>query len=151
MIDLALDLAGCTGYAIRYEDESLKTGLWILNRGRLTGKRNPIPMVRLWKRLRKLSEAHDIFKITFEETFARGNAKYRLDSLQHAVILWCVLNDVIWQRVSPPEWKKSMLGDGIANREKYSQMAIERWPDIPMWKDDQCAAMWLLAYSEKEM
>lgn len=146
MITLALDLAGSTGYAIDYGDELVKVGLWSLTRGLDGSPRNPLPMYRLWKRLNKLSETHDIGKIVFEEAFAKGAARYRLDSLQHATILWAMLNDILWMRVSPTAWKKRMLGNGQASKQQYYEAAVVRWPELRIWSDDQAAALWILAY-----
>lgn len=148
-IRLGLDLAGHSGYAIRYEDGSYKTAVWNLVRGNLGGRRSPVPMLRLWRRLNHLSRCYSIEKVTLEEAFGRGDAKYRLDSLQHVAILWAVLNGITWQRVSPGAWKKKLCGNGKVNRVIYSQMALLQWPDIRMWSDDQCAAMWLLEYGRK--
>lgn len=148
-IRLGLDLAGHSGYAIRYEDGSYKTAVWNLVRGNLGGRRSPVPMLRLWRRLNYLSENYEIEKVTLEEAFGRGDAKYRLDSLQHIAILWAVLNGITWQRVSPGAWKKVFIGKGTASKLEYSTAAIEYWPNIRMWSDDQCAAMWLLAYGRR--
>lgn len=143
---LALDLAGRTGYAMKFRSGKIKVGVVNLTRGQLTGKRNPLPMVRLWNRLNWLSDHYRIRRVVFEETFAQGSAKYRLDSLQHATILWAVNQGIQWRRVSPTEWKKAMLGEGQVSRHDYSRVAIERFPEIRFWTDDQCAAMWLLMY-----
>ena len=150
MITLALDLAGKTGYAIRYEDGSAKAGTWNLVRGELGGARSPVPMVRLWKRLVRLSQDHEIDWIIYEETFGRGAAKFRLDSLQYTALLFAMLNGIGWSRVSPTAWKKAVVGDARAKRDEYHHFARSRWPELNLFTDDQAAAMCLLAYGEQD-
>lgn len=144
---ISLDLAGRTGLAIRYDDGSVKTCIWTLTRGNLGGRRSPRPMARLWARLVKLSQTHDIQAVIFEEAFARGDAKYRLDSLQHAAILWCCLNGVTWRRMSPAEWKRATCGKGNASRAEYAMVAQQKYGSIRMWTDDQAAAVLMLEYA----
>lgn len=149
MITLALDLAGTTGYGIEYDTGEVKAGLWILTRGNLGGRRSPIPMLRLWHRLNRLGSTHQIDRVVYEETFGRGDAKNRLDSLQHCTTLWCLLNQIPFIRASPSEWKKAVLGTGRANRQEYYAAAIQRFPSVDVWKDDIAAALWLLTYAKR--
>lgn len=141
---LSLDLAGKTGYCIKYDTGEIKTGLWILTRGDLGGRRSPIPSIRIWNRLARLSETHKIEKIIFEETFGRGDAKYRLDSLQHAVVLWASLVGVPFVRLSPSAWKKKCLGNGSIKKEIYWEKACDKWPHLPIHSDDIAAALWMM-------
>ena len=147
MITLTLDLAGKTGYAIQHEDGQIKAGVCNLTRGNLGGARSPIPMLRLWERLNRFSACYQIQRVIFEETFGRGAAKYRLDSLQHIVILWCCQNGYPWQRVSPPRWKKVTLGRPTISKQDYHQAAIRNFPDQRVFCDDIAAALWLLEYA----
>ena len=144
---LALDLAGHTGYSIQYGTTTIKVGTLNLVRGNsIVGKRNPLPMTRLYSRLTKLSEVFKIDLVVFEETFAMGAAKYRLDSLQFVTTLWAILNNIEWMRVSPGKWKKAMLGSGKASKLEYLNAAIKEFPDIEFRNDDMAAARWLLEY-----
>ena len=146
-IILSLDLAASTGYCFLDEETGIvKTGAINLARGKLGGRRSPIPMYRLWKRLTKLSKRMKIDVVIFEETFGRGDAKYRLDSLQLVVTLWAVLNRIRWLRVSPPQWKKATTGKGTTTKEEYWKQAIDRWPNINIHKDDIAAALWIMEY-----
>lgn len=147
MISVAFDLAGHTGVAVQWADGTRTVYEWNLVRGDFgKTKRNPIPMLRLWQRLNVLSDSFMIKSVIFEETFARGAAKYRLDSLQHCVVLWCVASKIRWRRATPTEWKKAMLGDGKAPRAVYLAKAKQKWPSVQFSTDDQAAAMWLLEY-----
>lgn len=146
---LALDLAGTTGYSVLVGN-TIKTGTVSLVRGKLTGKRNPLPMVRLYKRLVLLTQYYRVERVVFEETFARGNAKYRLDSLQHAVILWAVNNGIPWQRVPPTQWKKAVLGRGHVSKAEYSRRALKRFKGERLWNSDQCAARLLLQFAMQQ-
>lgn len=147
---LALDLAGRSGYAMRFRSGRIKVGIVNLVRNLPPGKRSPLPMVRLYERLCWMSEHYRIRGVIFEETFARGSAKYRLDSLQHATIMWCVMNKIHWRRTPPTQWKKAMLGNSMISKHDYSREAIKAFPQIRFWTDDQCAAMWLLTYGLKD-
>ena len=148
MITLALDLAGRTGWAIRYDTGEIRTGIWNLSRGDLGGTRSVVPMRRLWKRLNVLAGTHTIEKLVYEETFGRGAAKFRLDSLQYTALLYAVLAEIPWMRVSPSAWKKSVVGNGKASRVEYLAYAQQRWPEQRIWLDDQAAAICLLEYAK---
>lgn len=147
---LALDLAGRSGFSILFKNSTIKTGISTLTRGNLTGKRNPLPMVRLYRRLSLISKYYSVQKVIFEETFARGSAKYRLDSLQHAVVLWAIQNHINWQRVSPTAWKKATMGNARATKEQYSEYAINNFRGERFWTDDMCAARLILHQAIKE-
>jgi len=145
---LALDLAGRSGYAILFGHGIVKIGTMKLDRGSdCKGKRNPLPMLRLWRRLNKLIEHYRIDCVVFEEAFAMGDAKYRLDSMQHTTILWAVSNGIDWARVVPTRWKKIMLGKGNANRHEYLQAAKLRFREHEFRFDDEAAARWLLEFA----
>lgn len=144
---MGLDLAGRSGYALRFADGSTKIGTLKLDRGTdASGKRNPLPMVRLSRRLDKLSDHYDIRCVVYEETFARGAAKFRLDSMQNAVVLWAIRNRINWARISPTQWKKAMLGRGQVPKEEYLKSAIMHFPEHTFHYDDEAAARWLLEY-----
>lgn len=149
MVSVALDLAGSTGVAVRFASGDVKLVRWCLTRNKkhLEGKRNPIPSLRLWRRLNRLAADYDIGHITFEETFARGAARYRLDSLQHTVVLWCLTRQVRWTRISPSGWKKAMLGSGFVKSDDYWRQAVVRWPDLKFHCSDLAAARWILEYA----
>lgn len=146
MAQLALDLAKRTGYAIRFEDGSIKCGEWHLGRGGKHGARNPIYMARLWRRLFRLAERIKIDVVIYEETFAIGEARFQLDSLQYATLLAAVLLKVRWVRVNPTKWKKAVVGNGRAKRDEYYAFAARNWPQVVMWTDNHAAAVCLLAY-----
>lgn len=148
MITLALDLAGRTGWAIQFEDGSVRCGIWTLTRGNLGGARSTIPMLRLWKRLQKLAESYEIGKIVLEEAFAQGAARFRLDSLQYTAILFACLGGLNWMRVSPGAWKRRVVGSGKARRNEYLSFAKRKWPELRFWTDDQAAAMCLLEFEK---
>lgn len=148
MITLALDLATSTGVAIRYDEDTVWSGIWYLGRGKVE-KRSPLPMLRVWRRLEKLSETHVISRVIFEETFGRGAAKHRLDSLQFAVMLWCSLRKVNFIRVSPPAWKRAMLGNAKTPKDVYFLKAVEKFTEQRVRNDDIAAALWLLEYSDE--
>lgn len=114
MIDLALDLAAVTGVAIRYDTEQIACTTWNLSRGNLGGRRSPLPAVRLLERLERLSANHEIRRVAYEETFARGDAKFRLDSLQTVTCVWAIRNGISWMRFSPTNIKKEATGSGKA-------------------------------------
>lgn len=146
MIILALDLAGKTGYAIRYDTGEVKVGTWNVVRGKFKDKRSPVPMYRIWKRLNKLAETHEIGAVVFEETFGRGPAKFRLDSLQAAALLFCEINHIPWCRVHPHTWKKHLTGNGRATREQYLPHIAKRYFHYFIRTDDEAAAVGLLIY-----
>lgn len=146
-VDLGLDLAGTTGYAIHYDTGQWKSGLWTLTRGELGGNRSPIPAMRLFKRLNRLSFAHDVRLVVFEETFARGNAKFRLDSLQTVTLLWAMLNRMRWMRVAPSVIKRHATGIHSASKQQVWLEATHRWKDLEIWSYDQSDALWALDYA----
>ena len=149
MITLSLDLAGQTGWAIRYETGVIRTGIWTLTRGNLGGSRSTVPMLRLWKRLNKLAETHEISKIVMEQIFARGGpATFRLDSLQYTALLFAVLNKITWTRVQNLEWKSRVIGNSKASKTEYLAFARRKWPEQRIWTEDQAAALCLLEFSE---
>lgn len=145
---LGLDLAGRTGYAALFGHGLLKIGTLQVTRGAdaKSGKRNPFPAARLWRRLNLLSDHFNVKCVVFEETFARGNAKYRLDSMQFAVTLWAITNGINWARITPGGWKKRMIGKGNLTRGEYLAAAREKWPEVNFRFDDEAAARWLLEY-----
>jgi len=146
MINLGLDLAAKTGYAIRYDIGEWKAGVWYLDRGNLGGARSPIPAVRLLKRLEKLSETYEIKSVAFEETFARGNAKFRLDSLQTIVMIWAIQRGIPWMRLSVGTVKKHATGFGRATKREMLRMAWcnRDWKNVEIWSADQADALWVL-------
>jgi len=148
MITLALDLAGRTGWAIRYDTGELRSGIWTLVRGDIGGSLSPVPMKRLWRRLGRLGADHQIGKIALEYTYGRGAAKFRLDSLQYTAILYAQLLNIPWMRVGPSAWKKAVVGNATASRDEYLEFARNRWPDQSIRYDDQAAALCVLAYAE---
>lgn len=144
---IGLDLAGRSGYAIQFGDDRIKVGTMRLDRGSdCKGKRNPLPMIRLYRRLQLLSKYYEIGCVVFEETFGRGAAKFRLDSMQNAVILWAINEGVNWARISPPQWKLAMTGKGTATKQEYTEAAILKFPEHTFHYDDEAAARWLLEY-----
>lgn len=143
---LALDLAGTTGVAMRFRDEKIWCGQWKLTRGNLGGRRSPIPAVRLYKRLRSLGKLVKIDRVIYEETFARGEAKFRLDSLQVTVCIWAVLNGISWMRLSPSTIKKSATGNGRASKEDMIAAARKLWPDLDVRTSDIADALHILNY-----
>ena len=144
---LSLDMAGTTGYCIRWDDGSIKCGILTLTRGMKNSKaRSPLPMARLWRRLGTFLDQVRPDAIVFEETFGRGAAKFRLDSLQFALILQCVLRQIPYMQVSPSLWKKAVLGKGSIKKEEYWQAAIDKWPDLIIHRDDVAAALWLMEF-----
>jgi len=106
-------------------------------------------MLRVWHRLNKLGESHEIGKIIYENTFGRGAARFRLDSLQYTVLLYCQLNQIPWMRVSPSAWKKKVIGKGTVGKLEYFEFAKKRWPEQRIWYDDQAAALCLLEYGNQ--
>ncbi len=147
MIVLSLDLAARTGWAIQYDTGHIRSGTWYLRRGRQMGRRSPVPMTRLWRRLNTILSNHDVSMVVFEETFARGDARFALDSLQMTVLMWAHLSGVPWLRVSPKQWKKTCLDSANASKVEYTIAAAKRWPDQRIVYDDQAAALWLLDYA----
>lgn len=148
-ITLALDLAKRTGYAIRFETGEIKVGEWHLGRGNTGGFRSPAYMSRLWNRLFRLHKELGISVLIFEETFAPGNARFQLDSLQYATLLACTLINCRWMRVNPTKWKKAIVGKGNATRDEYLAFAMKQWPQLDIWTDNQAAAVCLLDYLER--
>ncbi len=133
MIDLAFDLGGRTGVCVydidtdRYHVHQLD-----LTRGTI-GPRSYLPAYRLRRRLWCLSDWYwRIRNVIFEESFARGTAKLRLDSLQTVVALWCIEHGLTWRR--------SMCAT------HYWHKARKRWPDIRFASSDTAAARWLMEY-----
>lgn len=144
---LTLDLGGSTGYGILYPRGDIKLGSLRLTRGNIGGNRSPLPMVRLWRRLHRIFDYLPITRIVFEETFARGHAKHRLDQLQAVVMLFCVLNGIKFVRVSPTGWKKAVLGRNCSKAE-YHAAALQQFPELRILNDDMAAALWLIEYAK---
>lgn len=143
---LTLDLGGSLGYGILFPNDDIKLGCCKLVRGNIGGNRSPLPMVRLWHRLHRLFDYLPITRIVFEETFARGHAKHRLDQLQAVVMLFCVLNGIKFVRVSPTGWKKATLGRNCSKAEYY-EAALLKFPHDCILNDDMAAARWLIEYA----
>jgi len=148
-IDLALDLGGSTGWAIRYEGGAVRCGAWRLTRGQVGGSRSIVPHVRLWKRLCRLGWDYDVRSVIIEEAFARGAAGWRLTGLQTLVMFWSHTGGVPWQRVPPNLWKKICCGSGNIDKAAYFGLARKTWPDLRIVNDDAAAALWLLHYEER--
>jgi Holliday junction resolvasome RuvABC endonuclease subunit len=85
--------------------------------------------------------------VVFEETFARGNAKFRLDSLQTITMLWAVLNRLRWMRVAPSVIKLRATGIHNASKQQVWLEAAHRWKDLEIWSYDQADALWALDYA----
>ena len=147
MVILALDLAGQTGFAIAYDTGHIEVGTWDLSSGEIGGVRSPIPMLRLWEKLNEFAAENEVGTLVIEETFARGAAKFRLDSLQCTAILFAMLNNIPFSRLSPGQWKKAVVGKGNATKEDYLAFARERWPQLNLKNDDEAAARCLLQYA----
>lgn len=144
-IEVGLDLAGTTGYAIRDLDtDEIYTGIWTLTRGDIGGRRSPIPAVRLLRRLERLSSDYEIRRVAYEETFGRGNAKFRLDSLQVTTMVWAVRSRINWQRYSPSAIKMRATGKGNAGKELVWQAACDKWPKLYIPNDNVADALWVL-------
>ena len=146
---LALDLSSRrTGYVILFSDDTRRSGAICLNRGTTGGKRSPVYMARLMQRLINLSTRFKIRRVIFEETFAKGNAKWVLDSLQITVTLWAIMNNIAWTRISPTGWKAAVIGRNCSEQD-YWKEAIKRFPREKhrFYCSDIAAAWWLLEYS----
>ena len=145
MIDLAFDLGGKTGVCV-YDADTDRYHVHQLNltRGNI-GPRSYLPAYRLRKRIWCISDWR-VRNVIFEETFARGAAKLRLDSLQTVVALWCIQHGLKWRRTTPGEWKKATLGSGAVSALIYWREAVKRWPDMRFPSSDTAAARWLMEY-----
>lgn len=145
MIDLAFDLGGKTGVCV-YDTDTDRYHVHQLNltRGNI-GSRSYLPAYRLRKRIWCISDWR-VRNVIFEETFARGAAKLRLDSLQTVVALWCIQHGLTWRRTSPGEWKRAVLGNGSMCANHYWHKARQRWPDMQFHSSDTAAARWLMEF-----
>ena len=97
---------------------------------------------------RKLAETHEIGKIVLGEAYAKGNARFRCDSLQFTALLYAGLAGIPWMRVSPPRWKKHCVGKAFATKQEYKEKAMEKWPELGIQTDDEAAALFLMEFSQ---
>lgn len=140
---LALDIATRTGYAWT-DGRNIKTGVWNLGRGNTGGTRSPVRPARLWRRLTEFCIRRPVQRIIYEETFARGNAKFLLDGMQWAVLLYAYDHGLDWARVAPSRLKKAATGNGRASKADMVRTAQQRYPEQRLWTEDQCDALLLL-------
>ena len=149
MIVLSLDIATKTGVAIKYDTGEIKSMVWNLGRGKKRKGYSHIPMLRLWKRINRLSQTHQISIVVFEDPFSQGAARWLMDSLQCCLMIWCELAGVSWHRVAPTVWKKQLFALGGMKKEEYHRRAKQLFPKIDLRTDDQAAALLILTYAER--
>ncbi len=141
---IGLDLGGHTGVAIQWPGGEIEAKVWRLDLGNLGGRRSPLPAERLLRRLRMLSREYDVQSVAFEETFAQGNAKFRLDSLQTVTMVWALRAKIPWMRI-PVGTVKSHAGS--RDKEVMFKRALKKWPELRLWSFDQSDALWVLDYA----
>lgn len=124
---LALDLGGTTGYAYRVDGEDqVFYNSTIIDEG-ISEQRSYLPAFRLGKFLQLLHNNDPIQEIIYEETFARGLAKFRLDSMSTAVAIFCIANNVTWTRLSVSQMKKMVTGNGQAGKEQILKVVRDNY------------------------
>lgn len=105
--------------------------------------------MRLWKRIDKLSQTHEIRFVVFEDPFSQGAAKWIMDSMKCCLMIWCELAGVPWNRVAPKVWKKKLFANGNMPKDEYHRRAQYHWPNLNVRTDDHAAALLILKYAER--
>jgi Holliday junction resolvasome RuvABC endonuclease subunit len=144
MSTLALDLGGSCGWATDAGGD-IRVGVWDCTPSD-ESRRSPEPFWRLWDRLENFAVIPGCDAIVFEETFAKGAARFRLDGMEAVTMLWCHQHRKRWQRVTPGTWKKEMCGSGKTNKDEYHRLAIVQTKGLYLPTNDHAAALWLLLY-----
>jgi Holliday junction resolvasome RuvABC endonuclease subunit len=155
---LALDLGGSTGYAYLPQRSSTtpEFGTWCLDED-AGGSRSYIPAQRLRDQLEVFSrEEYGFTAIAFEETFARGEAKLRLDSMQTVVGLYCLDHHYSWMRITASSLKKFATGNGRSGKEQMVDAARVFFPTLKRARisfdeaDALCVLAWAIGISPRE-
>ena len=147
---LALDLGGQLGYAWLPADGHPVYGTWDLTQG-AGGRRSYVPAYNLKRLLETEVPKNGFNHIAFEETFAQGEAKLRLDSLQTIVAVYCIEHGLDWSRVAASSLKKFATGDGRCGKEQMVNAARDFFSirHKPMTYDEAdalCVLAWALGY-----
>lgn len=157
---LALDLGGQTGWAcLDATGQPLYGVLDLTTKGE--GARSYLPALKLkqWlERQEGLDPAcvprwQDFNHIAFEETFARGTAKLRLDSLQTVTAVYCLEHGLDWSRVAATSLKKYATGHGHCGKEQMVEAVKFFFPSLrgkTLGYDEAdalCVLAWALGYT----
>lgn len=148
---LALDLGGTTGFAYYNRTGQLVHGRWRLDEN-AGGKRSYLPAYRLKQMLGKIVPSQGFNLIAFEETFAQGEAKLRLDSMQTVIAVYCIENELNWSRIAASSLKKKATGNGRCGKNQMVEAVWRLFPETEgtiSYKDhDQADALCVLAWTK---
>lgn len=141
---LALDLAGVTGYAWKDSDGLISYGVRDFT-AQVEGARSFMPAYEL-KRWLLTPQFSRLQSVIYEDTFARGAAKFRLDSLQTIVAVHCLQRGIDWCRISPSAIKKYATGSGKSGKDQMVTAAKEFLSIDVELGYDEADALCLLKY-----
>ena len=113
------------------------------------GSRSYLPAVKLKKWLENWHTIFGFRGIAFEETFARGAAKLRLDSMQTVCAIYCIERNMPWWRISASSLKKFATGNGRCGKEQMVEASMQFFPEItepPTY--DEADAICVLAWAK---
>jgi Holliday junction resolvasome RuvABC endonuclease subunit len=125
---LALDLGGTTGFAYLRKGKMYYGSIALTTIGE--GARSYMPACHLSRWLSNMFELFKFDAIAFEETFARGAAKLRLDSMQTICALHCIERGLPWARISASGLKKYATGSGKCGKDQMIEAAKQFFPEI---------------------
>jgi Holliday junction resolvasome RuvABC endonuclease subunit len=125
---LALDLGGTTGFAYILGGKLVCGSIVLATDGE--GARSYMPAYHLRRWLSNMDLEFGFDAIAFEETFARGAAKLRLDSMQTICALHCIERGLPWARISASGLKKYATGNGRCGKEQMIEAAKQFFPEI---------------------
>lgn len=146
---LALDLGGTFGYAI-HDGEYLYYGSDVLTDKNDGTGRSYLPAYRLKQWLEYAIHRYGFDHVAYEDTFARGLAKFRLDSMAAAVGLFAIEHGLTWSRVSVPTLKKYSTGNGHCGKIQMVEAAQSFFPCLENTEltFDEADALCVLAWAK---
>jgi hypothetical protein len=151
---ISLDLALDTGWALMLQDGTIQTGVWHIREdcdANPGSSRSPMPAVLVRKCLSQKLRIERVTHVVFESAIARGGPSIWIqNTMQCAVMSWCLEWSIPFSRVGPTSWKKAMCRNGSTSKTDYHLKAIEKWPALDIKTDHEAAALWMLLWLQQE-
>lgn len=148
---LALDTGTVTGWALKSEELGYFTGAQDFAHD---AKRESPGMrfLRFVKWLSMMVEEYQIKLVVYEMAHHRGGAPtvVGVGFMTH-VLSTCANLGVEHQSVHSGTLKKFATGKGNANKDEMRAALPTRWPGRNPADDNECDALWLLAYAEDRL
>lgn len=140
---LALDLATCTGWALRDEKDQCHSGAWKLGDSSDPGGR----YLTLWEYLEGLRLAHGMPRLVAEKPIiyqGRLSGARVAFGLLATVQLFGRLHDQRVEEIDPNVVKKAVTGNGGADKKAVFRAVGELYPDQLLGGFDQADALAVL-------